>query len=153
MRKEKMRIYYKITVDGVPGYEGGRILAKCEARSRREALRRFRITEEQAALVDAIPASRVPDNVEDTKHLFRASGLAADQKGVTMRLHDSHNEMLADIKRDCLAAVHHAAQLLEGEAHDAEHALQTLKLIQRATIAAHESTFIIIAALNRRRAP
>ncbi len=64
-----MTTYYKVTVDGVPGYEAGEVLARCEATSRRQALQKLRIDESNLHLVDAVPASKMYSNVYDPRLL------------------------------------------------------------------------------------
>lgn len=49
-----MPTYYKITVAGVPGYDAGEVLAKCEAKNRRQAERILGIDGGNAHLVEAV---------------------------------------------------------------------------------------------------
>lgn len=66
-----MTTYYKIIECTDPCYEAGEIVARCEASSRRQALRAFGIHDGNSHLYWCVAESRLPANLHDPLLLRR----------------------------------------------------------------------------------
>lgn len=64
-----MATYYKVAETNSSDYEGGEVLARCEARDRRQAERKLGVDGGNAHLYEVIVESKLPENVYDPKLL------------------------------------------------------------------------------------
>jgi hypothetical protein len=73
-----MTTYYKIIECTDPCYESGEIIARCEARDRRQAMRKFHMDENSTC--ECIPESRLPTNLYDPRLLCQIKVTTKERK-------------------------------------------------------------------------